>query len=141
MVEDLDGLPFVGPAGNLLNDIIEVVTREKKITCAITNLICCIPRESAGVRPPSLDEKSACSHRLFDFLGMADPRGIVLVGEEAGKEFTKHVMDGKVKVPTVEILHPAAILRRPVHQQANFSLGQVSKIINFLEAMGVKDVL
>ena len=52
--EDLYGLPFVGPAGQLLQSIISDSVIDEGYTYAVTNVIACIPRSgNGGVREPT----------------------------------------------------------------------------------------
>src|SRR5262245_29940694 len=74
--ENLLGEPFVGPAGHLLDRIIqqaslwytEVLKRPPPTYC-LTNLIMCIPLDEDGVKAaePSPVEVEACSGRLKEF--------------------------------------------------------------------------
>ena len=135
--EDCLGQPFVGPAGQLLDQIVEravpLVWRKDRdgndtecegpaITWAFTNLVCCIPLDDDGVKvsePPD-EAVQACSVRLVEFVEIANPKLIVCVGKLA-KDFLdpgyKHSIKLHRKIPLTEILHPAAILRMNVAQQ------------------------
>src|SRR5262245_33856687 len=82
--ENVIGQPFVGPAGQLLDRIIERALPEGT-SYALTNLVCCIPRDDEGKKPnePGVEHVDACSPRLTDFVRICDPELIVAVGSTA----------------------------------------------------------
>lgn len=100
-IEDRRGRPFVGPAGQLLD---ELVARSVKpgLRLAFTNLVCCVPRdgESGKAAEPAFDQIQACKERLEEFVALCRPRVVVCVGQHARKAFEagyKH----SVKVPNL----------------------------------------
>lgn len=111
--EDAIGQPFVGPAGRLLNEIIDRAL-PAGMTYALTNLVCCFPREAKteGHNEPHYSEILACRPRLIEFVNVVQPRLIVCVGALA----EQHV-DHRDSVPCADIVHPAAILRMPLAQK------------------------
>ncbi len=116
--EDALGQPFVGPAGDLLNQIIERAVPQG-VTVALTNLVACFPAEAKarGDNEPERAEILACRPRLHEFIKLARPRLIVCVGNLAS-DWIGHDASGKVLGATVvEIVHPAAILRMPLAQK------------------------
>jgi len=110
--EDVLGKPFAGPAGKLLDQIIEVALDGQYDYC-ITNLVACFPREAKedGTHEPPDEAIAACRPRLEEMLELVRPSLVVCVGKLARKHLPK------VEVPSVEILHPAAILRADVAQR------------------------
>jgi uracil-DNA glycosylase family 4 len=108
--EDILGKPFCGPAGKLLDYIIETAI-DGQYDYALTNLIACIPLGEDGEKTaqPSEESIKACAPRLLEFVKMCRPRLIVLVGALAAK-YAKDF--GQVK--TIQIVHPAAILRADI---------------------------
>lgn len=113
--EDASGLPFKGPAGHLLDDI---VTRAVSpgINCAYTNLVACYPREAKarGENEPEHHEILVCRPRLMEFIAIARPRLIVRVGTLA-QNYLEHDAYGRVAgAEVVDIPHPAGILRKDV---------------------------
>lgn len=116
--EDAIGRPFCGPAGQLLDHIIQnSVSRD--ITYAFTNLVCCIPRGDDGkkVHEPDDDAVRACSTRLKEFVEICDPNLIVCVGKLAEDWLDTRYRDSiqlHKKIPLVKITHPAAILRKNI---------------------------
>lgn len=119
--EDIIGIPMIGPAGNLLNHIISKAL-PKAATYAITNLICCFPRDDNGekYKEPPDEAVLACSGRLQDFVELCDPQLIVAVGKPAEDWLAPGYRDSikfHKPLPVVFITHPAAILRTPQVQQ------------------------
>lgn len=103
--EDVLGQPFVGPAGKLLDKMIEDALGVKEgVKIAFTNLIACVPKAEIGsaIEEPPEDSIKACRERLDDFLSLAMPRFIVAVGNHA----KKHAPAYELSIP-----HPAFILR------------------------------
>ena len=129
--EDALGQPFVGPAGHLMDQIIERAL-PPTVTYALTNLVCCYPAEAKarGDNEPEHDEILACRPRLREFVRLCRPRLIVLVGKLA-KQYIYGASDFRLDdepeqpewIPEnkflefEEIVHPAAILRMPLAQK------------------------
>ena len=116
--EDLQGIPFVGRAGQLLTKIIEAIdlTRDQVY---IANVIKCRPPEN---RNPEPDEVETCEPFLFRQIQVVRPRVIVALGTFAAQALLRTKdpigrLRGKtfrfgsaVLVPT---FHPAYLLRSP----------------------------
>src|SRR5207244_4450732 len=83
--EDVLGQPFVGPAGRLLDQIIERAL-PAGARFALTNLVACFPREAKarGENMPEVKEILACRPRLLEFIDLCRPKLVVRVGREAG---------------------------------------------------------
>ncbi len=119
--EDVLGIPFIGPAGQLLDQIIDDAVdnhfefRDPGTRIAFTNLIACIPKGEDGKKAgePERGHIEACQSRLREFIEIAKPCAIVCVGLHSEKWIPK-VWKGK----TISIIHPAAIMRMDVSQQA-----------------------
>jgi uracil-DNA glycosylase family 4 len=134
--EDVLGYPFVGPAGQLMDMIIErsIGVQGEPWWMAFTNLVACIPKDPAdhskSAQPPK-EAIMACQPRLVEFIALCNPRLIVCVGSmardhldpKASKKapvFHKplwYVGDKPNGILCADILHPAAILRGNVAQQ------------------------
>ena len=113
--EDTIGLPMVGPAGRLLDEIV-ALSGIGQFRIAHTNVIACIPKGEDGdkVAEPPDESIEACSARLVEFITIARPRLIVQVGKVAQDWLTpgyKHSIKLHDTIPMVFISHPAAILR------------------------------
>jgi uracil-DNA glycosylase family 4 len=115
--EDTCGSPFVGKAGHLLDQIIAAALGpDPSVSWAFTNVVACIPRGDDGkkFREPDVDQMESCQPRLTELVALADPRLVVCVGKVA-REWLQRGMKASVPFPpgcqTIEIKHPAAILR------------------------------
>jgi uracil-DNA glycosylase len=120
--EDRQGLPFVGRAGGLLNELLAGIgmTREDVF---INNVLMCRP---PGNRDPQPDEIEACSPYLQQRIALIQPRVVATLGNFATKLITGtrtgitkvrgttqvHVLGGRA-VYVMPLLHPAAALRTP----------------------------
>lgn len=125
--ENSSGLPFVGPAGKVMDYIIqEAVTLSRPFRYCITNVVCCFPKdlETGQGRQPVKEEIKACAPRLKDLVWTVRPRLIVLVGDVAKKaglcqaalsndkvDYTLPWMPANQFLRFEEIIHPAAIIR------------------------------
>ena len=114
--EDEQGLPFVGAAGRLLDDMLAMIglTRE---SVYITNIVKCGPPQN---RDPLNTEKDACIGYLRRQVAMMRPKIIVCLGRIAAAELIKP--DFKITqehgqffekrgVQMMALYHPAALLR------------------------------
>jgi DNA polymerase len=116
--EDIQGVPFVGRAGQLLTKIIEAINL-KRDDVYIANVIKCRP---PGNRNPDPDEVDACEGFLFRQIDSIQPKVIVALGTFAAKALLKtqdpisrlrgRIYDyrGAKLIPT---FHPAFLLRSP----------------------------
>ena len=116
--EDETGRPFVGRAGQLLNDILKAINlkREEVFIC---NVLKCRP---PGNRDPEPLEVAACSPYLHRQLQLLGPRVILAMGRPAahallGSNASLNELRGKLHryrgIPTIVTYHPAALLRNP----------------------------
>ncbi len=116
--EDKQGEPFVGRAGQLLNDIIKACgwKREEIYIC---NILRCRP---PGNRTPSKEEAGNCREYLDAQIAIVDPEYIVCWGscaagnlldslEAIGKMRQKWFQHGRAKVLCT--YHPSYLLRNP----------------------------
>ena len=116
--EDVQGVPFVGRAGQLLTKIIEAIQLQRD-DVYIANVIKCRPPQN---RNPEPDEIETCEPFLFRQIDVIKPKVIVSLGKFAaqtllrteepisklrGRTFDYH---GATLVPT---FHPAYLLRNP----------------------------
>jgi uracil-DNA glycosylase family 4 len=116
--EDETGRPFVGRAGQLLNDILKAIGlgREEVFIC---NVLKCRP---PGNRDPEPLEVAACSPYLHRQLELLGPRVILAMGRPAahallGSNASLNELRGKLHryrgIATIVTYHPAALLRNP----------------------------
>ncbi|MFL5841847.1 MAG: uracil-DNA glycosylase [Thermoleophilaceae bacterium] len=118
--EDKTGLPFVGRAGKLLDELLAEVGLERG-DVFITNVICCRP---PGNRDPLPEEIEACKPYLYKKVELIEPKVICTLGNFATKLLTgdptgitkvhgrpqEREVGGRV-VNLFPIFHPAAALR------------------------------
>src|SRR5208282_2694370 len=79
--EDQQGLPFVGRAGHLLNNMIAAMGLKRE-QVYIANIVKCRP---PGNRTPEKDECDTCSPFLMRQIGVIRPKVIVALGATAAK--------------------------------------------------------
>jgi uracil-DNA glycosylase len=116
--EDVQGIPFVGRAGQLLTKIIEAIEMRRD-DVYIANVIKCRP---PGNRNPEPDEVLVCEPFLFQQIDLVKPKVIVALGKFAAQSLLRtdtpitrlrgrvHAFRGAQLVPT---FHPAYLLRSP----------------------------
>jgi uracil-DNA glycosylase len=116
--EDAQGLPFVGRAGQLLNNMITAMGLQREETY-ICNVVKCRP---PGNRTPEPDEANTCSQFLFRQMDVVRPQVIVALGATAatyllgqrqplaGLRGRVHAFRGASLIVTY---HPAYLLRDP----------------------------
>jgi uracil-DNA glycosylase len=117
--EDVQGIPFVGRAGQLLTDIIEKGLQIPRKDVYIANVIKCRP---PGNRNPEPDEVATCEPFLFQQIDIIKPKVIVALGKFGAQTLLRtldpisrlrgRVYDyrGAKLIPT---FHPAYLLRNP----------------------------
>ena len=123
--EDRQGLPFVGPAGQLLNRIIRAIDRRRE-DVYITNVVKCRPPNN---RDPQPDETAACRSFLDRQVELIAPRVIVALGRVAAQQLlqTRNSL-GRLRgrwhevagVPVRVTYHPAFLLRDPSYKRATW---------------------
>ncbi len=148
--EDGLGLPFVGPAGKLLDEIVEDagLTEDPKKTVdgidmsyrlAFTNLIACIPLDDDGkLEEPPPESVHACQSRLIEFVDIAKPKLLVRVGKVASDYLTPgYTTSVKLRHQCryIDIVHPAFILRAVHAQQSILKQRAVVTLRNAVEEM------
>lgn len=115
--EDYTGFPFVGVAGRLLQDWIDEVkeqlTKEERthFTYAITNVLACRPcdNKQGPNRAPMQHETSKCLPRLKRFIKIANPIGIVFLGNIA---WEANKVIAPFDLTTLKIYHPSYVVRQ-----------------------------
>lgn len=118
--EDLEGKPFVGRAGRVLDKVILAANLSNDVF--ITNILSCRP---PGNRVPTGEEAKACNGRLVDTFKAARPKAVLLVGGTAagrlcgvkqvgawrGQRLYVELMDCQA-VPAMVTWHPSYYLRQ-----------------------------
>jgi DNA polymerase len=116
--EDLQGVPFVGRAGKLLDKILAAneLTRDDVYIC---NVLKCRPPQN---RDPLPFEVEQCEPYLINQLHLINPKLIVALGRISActilktKESLKNLRNRIFKYAGIDLLvtyHPAALLRNP----------------------------
>lgn len=125
--EDEQGEPFVGRAGQLLENMLATIglTRPK---IYIANILKCRPPRN---RDPSIDEVKACTPYLDRQLALMQPKVMVALGRIAahyllntstplsrlrGREW----MYGDTQIPLIVTYHPAYLLRSPREKRKSY---------------------
>lgn len=145
--EDEQGVPFVGAAGRLLDELLgEIGMRRDEVY--IANVLKCRP---PGNRDPRPDEIDACKGYLRSQIRMISPRVVVTLGNFATKLLLRtetgitrlrgQSFDWWLGATLVPTFHPAAALRgRPkVRQQMAEDFALVRRILDAPLASGAED--
>jgi DNA polymerase len=122
--EDLQGLPFVGRAGQLLDRMLAEIGLDRR-KVYITNVLNWRPPQN---REPSPEEAAACLPFLHRHIELADPKLLILLGAVSVRHvlgITEGIMRVRGKwnlyqsvglnrsIPVMPTLHPAYLLRQP----------------------------
>ena len=115
--EDLQGQPFVGPAGKLLDDMLSIIDLNRRENCYIANIVKCRPPRN---RDPLETEQDACIGYLRNQVALIKPKVIVCLGRIAAKR----IIDPEYRITRdhgawvrkgdiwmTAIYHPSALLR------------------------------
>lgn len=120
--EDKQGLPFVGKAGSLLNQMlqsIEIVEED----VYIANVLKCRPPNN---RDPQLDEIAQCSSYLSRQIELIQPHLILALGRFAGQfllnkplplKQLRNTLHHYNNIPFMVSYHPAYLLRNPADKK------------------------
>lgn len=114
--EDLQGVPFVGPAGQLLDDMLSIIDLDRT-NCYIANIVKCRPPRN---RDPLETEQEACIGYLQEQIRLINPKIIVCLGRIAAKALIREdfritrehgTWTQKDGVWMTAMYHPSALLR------------------------------
>ena len=120
--EDRQGLPFVGPAGQLLDELLEGIGLDRS-EVFITNIVKCRP---PGNRDPLQPEIEACSPYLSKQVELIAPKIVATLGRfsmarflDSGESITRvhgrpRRVAGRLVMP---LIHPAAALRQDRYRE------------------------
>jgi len=125
--EDLQGQPFVGRSGQLLDKFLASVDLSRDKNVYIANMVKCRPPKN---RDPKPEEQDMCINWLREQFKIIKPKIIVCVGRISAQK----LIDKNFKVTQqhgefidkngtlfMGTYHPAAILRNPNNKEAAFS--------------------
>ncbi|MBO7093647.1 MAG: uracil-DNA glycosylase [Spirochaetia bacterium] len=117
--EDMQGLPFVGKAGQYLDKWLDAIGLSRHTNCFIGNVVKCRPPMN---RDPQPDEIAACIPFLERQIALLRPKFIltvgrissaVLTGQEAGIGRLRGRTYSFRGIPLIPTYHPSAVLRDP----------------------------
>ncbi len=122
--EDRQGEPFVGAAGQLLNEMLRAVGLARA-DVFIANILKCRPPDNRDPRP---EEITACAPHLQAQLRLLGPRLILAVGRIAAQSLLQQEVPvgklrgrahayGEAGIPLVVTYHPAYLLRSPAEKR------------------------
>lgn len=124
--EDLQGEPFVGRGGQLLDKMLSAIDLNRNKNIYIANIVKCRPPQN---RDPLQEEQEACIGWLRNQVALIKPKIIVCLGRIAAMKIIKPDMkitkehgefferNGVLMMAT---LHPAALLRNPANKPSAF---------------------
>ena len=124
--EDLKGEPFVGRAGQLLDDMLKIIGLERTKNIYITNIVKCRPPNN---RDPLNTEREMCLDWLRSQHALIKPKIVVCLGRIAAAELIggdfKITRDhgkwfNKDGVKYMALYHPSALLRDPNRRPETF---------------------
>ena len=115
--EDLQGEPFVGRAGQLLDDMLRIIDLDRKHNCYIANIVKCRPPQN---RDPMEVEQDACIGYLENQIALVQPKILVCLGRIAAMRLIRD--DYRITrehgqwvekngIWMTAIYHPSALLR------------------------------
>ncbi|HAH07805.1 MAG TPA: uracil-DNA glycosylase [Elusimicrobia bacterium] len=149
--EDRQGVPFVGPAGQLLDKILASIGLSRD-TVYITNIVKCHPMEDpsdpgkrGNDRPPSPEESAACRPYLDEQIRLVRPEALVTLGAPAAKvllatqegitrlrgRWREYQPAGGEPIPLLPTYHPAYLLRDPSKKSDTWT--DMKELKKFLE--------
>ena len=115
--EDLQGEPFVGPAGKLLDEMLCIIDLDRSKNCYIANIVKCRPPQN---RDPAPEEQDACIGYLRNQVALLRPKIIVCLGRIAATKLIREDFRitrehgqwvQKNGIWMTAIYHPSALLR------------------------------
>ncbi|PLP59723.1 uracil-DNA glycosylase [Mesorhizobium loti] len=125
--EDLEGLPFVGRSGRLLDRILAAIGLDRN-SAYIANVI---PWRPPGNRTPTPHETEICRPFIERQIELVNPKVLVNLGGPSAKtllnttegilrlrgNWRAHMTAGGTTIPAMPTLHPAYLLRTPAHKR------------------------
>ena len=124
--EDLQGEPFVGRAGQLLDDMMELIDLDRTRNAYIANIVKCRPPQN---RDPLNTEQDTCIGYLRNQVALIRPKIIVCLGRISATRLIREDFKitrehgqwtEKAGIWMTAVYHPAAILRDPGKRPETF---------------------
>ena len=115
--EDIQGLPFVGKAGKLLDKMLAAIELDRNKNCYIANIVKCRPPNN---RDPMPEEQAACISFLEAQIHILKPKMILCMGRISGQKLLEtDTPVGQLRghfhdyhgIPLLVTYHPSALLR------------------------------
>lgn len=140
--EDLQGKPFVGRSGQLLDKFLNSVDLDRNKNVYIANMVKCRPPKN---RDPKPEEQEMCINWLREQFKIIKPRIVICVGRISaqrliGKDFKVTQQHGEFIEKNGTLFmgtyHPAAILRNPNNKELAF--GDWLKVREKIEELGIE---
>lgn len=140
--EDLQGLPFVGKSGQLLDKYLEIIDLDRNKNIYIANMVKCRPPQN---RDPKPEETEMCIDWLRSQFKIIRPAIIVCLGRIAAQrlispDFRVTKQHGeffeKNGVLMMGTFHPSALLRNP--SQKSIALEDFQKLRTKIKEIGVR---
>ena len=122
--EDMQGEPFVGPAGKLLDNMLVAMGLKRGENAYIANIVKCRPTDESGKdRPPSPQEVASCLPYLQRQIALIQPTVLVALGKTAALSLLgldpatpvsklRGTVHRYQDLPLVVTYHPAYLLRQ-----------------------------
>jgi len=139
MEEDLQGLPFVGRSGKLLDRMIAAIGLDRK-SAYIANVV---PWRPPGNRTPTPQETEICRPFIERQIALVDPDFLIMLGGASAKQILqtnegilrlrgqwRSYDTGARKIRAMATLHPAYLLRQPLQKK-----------LAWRDLLGLKDAL
>jgi DNA polymerase len=134
--EDLQGEPFVGRAGKLLNAMLAAIGFQRE-QVYIANILKCRPPNN---RDPSPEEAAACNPWLQQQIELIQPDVILALGRIAAHHLLNTdqslgALRGKqhqyAGIPLIVSYHPAYLLRKPIEKRKSWQdLKSIKSLLN-----------
>lgn len=126
--EDIQGKPFVGRSGQLLDRILAAIGIERAQGAYIANVI---PWRPPGNRTPTPLETEICRPFIERQIELVNPKVLVTLGGPSAKallntsegmlklrgKWKTHLTASGTRIATMPTLHPAYLLRNPAHKK------------------------
>ncbi|MCE2687259.1 MAG: uracil-DNA glycosylase [Rickettsiales bacterium] len=127
--EDLQGIPFCGDSGKLLDEAFKAINLERSKDYYITNVIFWRP---PGNRPPTSEELAICRPFVERHIELLNPEILILVGSSAMNSVLQtedkiSSIRGKIinfapkfltkSIPTMTVFHPSYLMRQPTKKK------------------------
>ena len=115
--EDIQGMPFVGKAGKLLDKMLAAIQLDRNTNCYIANIVKCRPPQN---RDPLPEEQAACISFLEAQIHILKPKMILCMGRISGQKLLDtETPVGQLRgqfhdyhgIPLLVTYHPSALLR------------------------------